>query len=290
MNFKLYFLLLVALVFSGNLSAQHIKQDQLTASQVIDLIKKNVHCPWSSETVDRFKSGNPEDIVTGITTCMFADMKVLRQAVAERANLIITHEPTFYNHPDEIKNLENDPVYLDKIKFINDHKLIIWRFHDHFHKMQPDGIYAGMVEKLGWGKNQTDNSMLHFKFKPQKLSAFILSLKNTFPGNSFRVIGNPDMEITNVALSVGAPGSSDQIKFLEEKNTQLLIAGESPEWETYQYVYDAWLQGKNKAIIFLGHALSEEAGMDYCARWLKGFIPQKIKIQYVENGSSFKTY
>ena len=98
------------------------------------------------------------------------------------------------------------------------------------------------------------------------------------------------MEVTHVALSVGAPGSSDHIKFLEEKNTQLLIAGESPEWETYQYVYDAQLQGKNKAIIFLGHALSEEAGMNYCASWLKGFIPQGIKIQYIENGSSFKTY
>jgi len=287
MNYKNSFVLLI-LVLSGTLSAQQVHQ--LTANQVIDLIKKNVHCIWSSETVDTFKSGNSEDVVTGITTCMFADMKVLRKAVADHTNLVITHEPTFYNHPDETKNLLNDPVYQDKIKYLNDHHLIIWRFHDHFHRMKPDGIYAGMVEKLGWGKNQTDESMLHFKFDSQKLSAFILKLKSIFPGNSFRVIGNPEMEVTHVALSVGAPGSSDHIKFLEEKNTQLLIAGESPEWETYQYVYDAQLQGKNKAIIFLGHALSEEAGMNYCASWLKGFIPQGIKIQYIENGSSFKTY
>lgn len=290
MNFRLHLLWLILVVLTGNLSAKPTKPARLTANQVIDLIKKNVHCTWSSETVDTFKSGNPEDVVTGITTCMFADMKVLRKAVADHTNLVITHEPTFYNHPDEIKNLENDPVFLDKIKFINDHRLIIWRFHDHFHKMAPDGIYAGMVEKLGWGKNETDASMFHFKFEPQKLSAFIAKLKNSFPGNSFRVIGNPDMEITQVALSVGAPGSSDHIRFLEEKNTQLLIAGESPEWETYQYVYDAWLQGKSKAVIFLGHALSEEAGMNYCAGWLAGFIPQGIKIQYVENGSSYKTY
>ena len=287
MNFKNSFVLLI-LVLSGTLSAQQVHQ--LTANQVIDLIKKNVHCIWSSETVDTFKSGNSEDVVTGITTCMFADMKVLRKAVADHTNLVITHEPTFYNHPDETKNLLNDPVYQDKIKYLNDHHLIIWRFHDHFHRMKPDGIYAGMVEKLGWDKNQTDESMLHFKFDSQKLSAFILKLKSIFPGNSFRVIGNPEMEVTHVALSVGAPGSSDHIKFLEEKNTQLLIAGESPEWETYQYVYDAQIQGKNKAIIFLGHALSEEAGMNYCASWLKGFIPQGIKIQYIENGSSFKTY
>ena len=288
MNFKLNSLLLLVLVQSGTLSAQQMSR--LTANQVIDLIKKNVHCTWSSETVDTFKSGNPGEVVTGITTCMFADMKVLRKAVSDHTNLIITHEPTFYNHLDETENLTNDQVYQDKLKFINDHKLIIWRFHDHFHRMKPDGIYAGMVEKLEWGKNQTDESMLHFNFAPQKLSAFILRLKRIFPGNSFRVIGNPEMEVTNVALSVGAPGSFDHIKFLQEKNTQLLIAGESPEWETYQYVYDSQLQGKNKAVIFLGHALSEEAGMNYCARWLEGFIPQSIKIQYIENGSSFKTY
>ena len=288
MNFKANALVLIALVLSGTLSAQ--QSNPLTANQVIDLIKKNVHCTWSSETVDTFKSGNPEDVVTGITTCMFADMKVLRKAVADHTSLIITHEPTFYNHPDETKNLLDDSVYQDKMKFINDHKLIIWRFHDHFHRMRPDGIYTGMVEKLGWGKNQTDVSMLHFKFATQKLSAFILRLKSIFPGNSFRVIGNPDMEVTHVSLSVGAPGSSDHLKFLQDKNTQLLIAGESPEWETYQYVYDAQLQGKNKAVIFLGHALSEEAGMNYCARWLKGFIPQSINIQYIENGSSYKTY
>ena len=288
MNFKTNSLVLLALVLSGSLSAQ--QTNLLTASQVIELIKKNVHCPWSSETVDTFKSGNPGDVVTGITTCMFADMKVLRKAAADHTNLIITHEPTFYNHPDETKYLENDPVYLEKLKFINDHKLIIWRFHDHFHKMIPDGIYMGVVEKLGWGKNEIDQSMIHFKFEPQKLSGFILKLKRAFPGNSFRVIGNPEMIVTNVALSVGAPGSTNHIHFLEEKNTQLLVAGESPEWETYQYGYDAFLQGKNKAVIFLGHALSEESGMNYCAKWLQGFIPQSIKIQYIENGSSFTTY
>jgi putative NIF3 family GTP cyclohydrolase 1 type 2 len=98
-----------------------------------------------------------------------------------------------------------------------------------------------------------------------------------------------EMIVTNVALSLGAPGFSTHLKLLQEKNTDLLIAGESPEWETYQYVYDAQLQGKNKAVIFLGHTNSEEAGMEYCAKWLKGFIPAGIPIQYIKNGSSFKT-
>lgn len=290
MDFKATNLVFFALVVSDSLIGQSAKQEQFNANQIIDLIRKNVRCPWSYETVDTFKSGNPEDVVTGVAVCMFADMKVLKQAVANKCNLIIVHEPTFYSHQDETKSLENDPVFEGKLKYINENKLIIWRFHDHWHRTTADGIYVGMIEKLGWSHNQTDSSMLRFRFDKQKLSDFISHLKLTFPGSSFRVVGNPDMIVTNVAFSAGAPGSGTHLKLLREKNIDLLIAGEAPEWETYQYAYDAQLQGKNKAVIFLGHAVSETAGMNYCARWLKGFIPQNINIQYIESGSSFTTY
>ena len=290
MDFKATKLVMISLILSGSLFGQQSNQKQLSANQIIDLIKKNVTCPWSAQTVDTFKSGNPDDFVTGVAVCMFADMKVLQQAVADKCNLIIAHEPTFYNHLDETKNLENDLVFQDKLKFINENKLIIWRFHDHIHRIKPDGIYVGMIEKLGWRKNQTDSSMIRFKFEKQTLSAFIHRLKLTFPGSSFRVIGNPDMIVTNVALSVGAPGTERHRNLLEEKDIDLMVAGEAPEWESYQYAYDAQLQGKNKAVIFLGHAVSEASGMNYCASWLKGFLPKDLNIRFVENGSSYATY
>ena len=290
MRLKISPLLLVVFFASVSVFGQPAKPKTLTANQIVEIIKAKVTCPWAAETVDTFKAGNPQDNVTGIAVCMFADMKVLKMAVAEKCNLIIAHEPTFYSHLDGTKTLENDPVFQDKIKYINDHKLIIWRFHDHIHRTKPDGIYMGMIEKLGWAKNQTDSTMIRFRFDKVKLSEFISQLKRRFPDSSFRVVGNPEMGVVNVALAVGAPGSSSHMKLLQEKNIDLLIAGEAPEWETYQYVNDAVLQGKNKAVIFIGHTNSEEAGMDYCARWLKGFIPQSVKIQYMKNGSSYRTY
>lgn len=290
MDFKATKLVMISLILSGSLFGQQSNQKQLSANQIIDLIKKNVTCPWSAQTADTFKSGNPDDVVTGVAVCMFADMKVLQQAVADKCNLIIAHEPTFYSHLDETKALENDPVFQGKIKFIKENKLIIWRFHDHIHRTKPDGIYMGMIEKLGWRKNQTDSSMIRFQFEKQTLTAFINRLKLTFPGSSFRVIGNPDMIVTHVALSVGAPGTERHRNLLEEKDIDLLVAGEAPEWETYQYAYDAQLQGKNKAVIFLGHAVSEAYGMNYCARWLKGFLPKDLNIRFIENASSYTTY
>jgi putative NIF3 family GTP cyclohydrolase 1 type 2 len=67
------------------------------------------------------------------------------------------------------------------------------------------------------------------------------------------------------------------------------LAGEANEWETYLYANDAVSLGKNKAVIFLGHIKSEEAGMEYCARWLRGFIGD-IPIHFLTNQENFITF
>jgi hypothetical protein len=60
------------------------------------------------------------------------------------ANLVITHEPTFYNHLDETDWLTNDPVFQQKRTYIEQHNLVIWRFHDNLHQHQPDPTMAGI--------------------------------------------------------------------------------------------------------------------------------------------------
>ncbi len=73
----------------------------LTASQVIERIQMQVHVPWRSRTVDTFKAGNPDTVVKGIATSFSATLDVCQRAAASGKNLIIVHEPTFYNHLDE---------------------------------------------------------------------------------------------------------------------------------------------------------------------------------------------
>jgi len=285
---KLIVICLIILLFghSREFGANTVGTKSLTARQVISEMQSHLSCTWSQETVDTFKSGNPDDVVTGITVSMFADMETLRKAVARNCNLIIVHEPTFYNHTDKTDFLTDNPVYQKKIEYINQHKLIIFRFHDHWHRTVPDGIYMGIIEKLGWKSNQIDKSMLFFKFDEQSVGAFAQKLQEKLKGSQLRIVGDPLMRFTNVALAVGAPGSQTHISLLTDGFTELLIAGEASEWETYEYVLDASMMGMKKAAIFTGHIASEEAGMEYCAKWMKTFI-QEVPITYLENGSSF---
>ena len=153
------FKLIVALVL-GVLTHHAFSADapggDLTATQVIGRIQKQAGVPWRAPKVDTFKAGNPDAPVKGIAVTMMATFDVLRRAAASGATLIITHEPTFYGHQDMTGGLENenDQVLAAKQAFIKTHGLVIWRFHDHLHRMNPDMVTAGVINALGWGKFQ----------------------------------------------------------------------------------------------------------------------------------------
>src|SRR5690349_5657205 len=101
----------------------------LTARDVLERIKANIGVPWSAQTVDTFKDGDPAAPVTGIAVTMMATLDVLQRAAAAGANLVITHEPTFYGHLDQLEPLEKDgdAITAAKRAFIREHKLVVLR-------------------------------------------------------------------------------------------------------------------------------------------------------------------
>jgi len=74
--------------------------------------------------------------------------------------------------------------------------------------------------------------------------------------------------------------------FLRRSDVEVLLIGESREWETIEYVRDASLQGKKKALIVIGHIPSEEEGMKECARWIKSLFPD-LDVSFVPSGEPF---
>ncbi len=255
---------------------------QPTAQQVIDRIQKNVGVPWTTPTVDTIKAGAPDTPVTGIAVTMMATYDVLERSAAAGKNLVITHEPTFYNHLDKTDTLQsqNDAVLAQKEAFIRDHHLVVWRFHDHWHKHRPDGILLGMTKALGWEKYENPNEPRLFTLPETTLNELSEHAKSKLDIHIVRVVGNPEMKVTQVAMIPGAAGSAAQIKLLERQDVQALVIGETPEWETVEYVADATSEHRQKGLVIVGHIPSEQAGMDECARWLKTFI-KDVPIEFI---------
>ena len=260
-----------------------------TAREVVAAIQEHVGVPWKTETVDTFKAGNPETRVTGIAVTMMATLDVLQRAAARGENLVITHEPTFYNHLDRPEGMEeSDAVWKEKREFIEKNGMVVWRFHDHWHLRKPDGILAGVVQALGWEKYQNAENPHLFTVPEITLEKLAAEVAKRLDTPVVRAVGNPEMKITKLALSPGAAGFERETHALEMENVEVLLVGETREWETVEYAADAATEGRKKGLIVIGHVPSEQAGMEECARWLKTFV-KAVPIEFVATKQPFWT-
>jgi len=167
-----------------------------------------------------------------------------------------------------------------KAEFIKKNDMAIFRFHDHWHARNPDGIEVGMVHALGWEKFQDAHNQYLFTIPETPLEKLASDIKRRLGIGVVRVVGDPNLRITKLALAPGAAGLTRQVSALEMPGVHALVIGEAQEWEAVEYVADAVSEGKQKSLIILGHIPSEQAGMAECARWLKAFVTE-VPVQFV---------
>jgi hypothetical protein len=79
-----------------------------------------------------------------------------------------------------------------------------------------------------------------------------------------------------------------QVLALRSDEVEVLVVGEAAEWEAVEYVRDASAQGRHKAMIVLGHEVSEEPGMKKCAEDLRALFP-KLQVVHIPAGQPFWT-
>ena len=175
----------------GTAASAPAQPRRLTSRDVIARIQKNVGVEWKEPTVDTFKAGDPDRPVTGVAVTMMATLAVLKRAAAAGCNLVITHEPTFYDHRDETATLEgeNDAVLAAKQKFIREHGLVVFRFHDYWHARRPDGIYAGMIRALGWERWRKAGSDRFFVTPGTTVGRLASDIKRRLRINAVRIVG-----------------------------------------------------------------------------------------------------
>jgi putative NIF3 family GTP cyclohydrolase 1 type 2 len=263
-----------------------LTQSKLTVQQVIDLILKEIPGAPFPKTVDTLKSGDGKQVVTGIVTTMFATVDVIRRTASLGANFIIAHEPTFYNHLDETAWLESDPVFQFKSDLLKKNGIVVWRFHDYWHTHRPDGVLMGVLEKMGWKNFYNKDNPPMINHPGMTLEEIVAQAKKGLGIRQVRIIGDRKQVCKRIALIPGAAGGTAQIKLLQKEKPDVLIVGEVHEWETAEYVRDAQAMGTSMSLIVLGHAESEEPGMEWLVPWLQPKV-SAIKVTHVASHNPF---
>lgn len=256
----------------------------MTAQEIVTRVQKKLQelgVAWRSQTVDTFKAGSPNTTVKGISTTGMATFDMLRRAVSAGKNFVITHEPTFYNHQDQTADLQSDPTYQAKQRFIEDNKLVIFRFHDHAHALQPDPLVAGSARMLGWTKYASPTEPRIYVLPTMTLRELAVDIGAKLKGKAIRVAGDPDMKVTRVALGpgYGVPTLTSSI--------DVAVGGEAAEsGGNVEYILDAAADGQKKGVILLGHMMSEDWGMKEVADWLRPLVPE-ISVEWIPAGEPF---
>ncbi|QHS52058.1 Nif3-like dinuclear metal center hexameric protein [Edaphobacter sp. 12200R-103] len=300
----------IALTATGLATASQVMMarsngDVITAGQIVDRIKKEIGPNWNVDTVDTFKAGDPSTAVTGIVTTALPSLRVMEEAVKSGANFIITCEPTFFSKADKptppVRRMGQlhrdtppvtsnaspppDPVFSAKDSFIEKHKLVVWRFSDHWRFHKPDPFSQGLAATLGWSKFIDTNDPKQITIPETSLVALVSHVKKSLHARGgMRIVGNPQQRIRKIALLPGTTPIQASIEVLP--GVDAIIAGEVREWESVEYVRDTLALGGKKSLTLVGRILSEDPGMQVCAQWLETIVPE-VKTRWISAGDPY---
>ena len=260
----------------------------LTAGDVVNRIKAVMAVEgvvWSdASTRDRFKFGGPETVVTGIATTFMGTLEAITRASERGLNMIITHEDTYWNDPDNTTIAEADTlVYKTKVDFMTAHSIVIFRIHDHMHRQRPDFTFSGTAREIGLDPStETAPNSHRFVIPETTLGELAARVKKIRGDAAIRAVGDPNAKVSRIATGAGMATPAVNLP-----DVDVVIGGEQREiegtFDSPEYVMDAAALNVPKGWIVLGHNMSEESGMQEMADWLRPVVPE-VRVEHVRAG------
>lgn len=246
-------------------------------------------------TCDGIIYGDPERECTGVVTTCCPTAAVIQKTAEMGYNLVIAHEPTFFDGWDETDWLRGDKVYQAKKKLLDDTGVVVYRNHDRLHGEKPDGIFSGLIRALGWEQYEGESLQEGFGFRftlPETTVADVARhVAQVMHIEGIRILGDPALKVTKVGIAAHFLGSDvdrSGIDFVNSFDCELLIPGEIIDWTIGEYIADANALGLKKAVLNVGHFNLEEPGMEYMAGWLPDVIGPDVPVAFIQSGDSYR--
>ena len=243
--------------------------------------------PRSENTCDTLKCGSADKEIKKAAVCCIASVEVIRDAAEWGADMIITHEPTVFDHMDII-DIE-DEITRKKLQLIEEAGMTVYRFHDGMHAAEFDMIAEGELHYIGLdGVYEKGDSFACNRFTlKEPMSALELAehISKALNISHIRICGERHKKSTKIALCFGSPGEGI-FKALKDGESEIAIAGEVCEWQWGEYARDAAAFGYNKTLMILGHMGSEKDGMRLLSKRLAEKYPQ-VEFKYFDCGEVY---
>ncbi len=248
----------------------------------------------AEDSVDRIIIGDPEKDVSQVGVTWMSTFANVREAVGRGCQLVITHEPTFWVHANELATVESWPP--DSLKrqaadrkrrFIEENGLVIARIHDAWDAMPEIGIPWAWARHLQLGNKPVAVGEHAFQqrydIKPvslEELARRIAARTALFGEPAVQVIGPPDKIVSKVGVGTGCYCN---LELFQQMGCDVSIICDDSNW------YWEWVQfaaDNDHAVIRVNHGVTEEPAMITLTDYLNQHLP--VNAQYISHGSTFR--
>lgn len=223
------------------------------------------------DTVDRVIYGDPDREISAIAVAWMPYQATIQQALDLGANVLVTHEPTFYIHRDLRDENATGPEVDRKRAWLDEQDITIIRCHDVWDAIPDIGIPYAWGEFLELGKPSNSERYYNvYDIDPQPAGTFArhIAARTAKLGQpTIGFYGDPDREIRTVGLGTGCISQSWEMRRL---GADLAISVDD--------VVRAWIDGEMSQdtgypLIVVNHCVSEEPGIAKLAEYIDTTFP-----------------
>ncbi|MFB3879894.1 MAG: Nif3-like dinuclear metal center hexameric protein [Armatimonadota bacterium] len=266
----------------------------MKASDILTHFRSIQHAVPAERSVDRVIIGDPEKEVGRVGVTWMSTFARVREAIARGHDLLITHEPTFWIHANELETLEAWPA--DSLKrqaadrkrrFIEESGLVILRVHDAWDAMPEIGIPWAWAKHLGFGSKPAamieHGYQQRYDIAPIALDEFARRVadRTALLGEpAVQVVGPPDRLVSKVGIGTGCYCDLEAFQRLG-CDVSIICDDSNWYWQWVQFAAD-----NDHCIIRVNHGTSEEPGMVTLTKYINETLP--VKAEHLPHGSTFR--
>ncbi len=240
---------------------------------------------WDS-TVDTFKAGDPETVVSGIAVGWMGYGWALKQAKDWGCNVFITHEPIYYDHYDNDEKMLAYESARNKRQFLQDSGMVVIRCHDVWDQVPVIGIPDS------WGKLLGFTNMIHGEgyyrvydvggHTAYSIAKHVAKRTKSLGQDAVQLIGEPETPVSRVVIGTGA--ITPFTHYIDNYHIDLAICTDDG------FVY--WRDGAlaidmGIPVIVVNHAVAEIYGMKLLADHLAHKFPD-VPVRLIPQSCMFQ--
>jgi len=245
----------------------------LLAGHVADYLE-SLAPPWEypGDTVDTFKAGGPDTVVTGIAVAWLPFTWALEQARDLDCSLFVTHEPTYYDHHDNREELFDLDIPSERRRMLEEWGMAVLRCHDLWDRFPEKGVTTSWGAFLGLDRLVDQGEFARvYAVEPTTARSFAetVAARTAALGQpGVHLVGDGERRVETVCIGTGA--ISPYLELVAQFQPDLVVCTDDgmDYWRDGAYAVDG-----GPPIVVVHHGVTEEPGVANLARQLQAGFP-----------------